>query len=117
AEPRLFPAKLLRLKLDAAEARPRFLPAMEAVEISVAMDARVVMVGHDLVAVPQLRGAILAQLEQQGAGFVTCGEKRRVAEDKRRGGVDRGVDAGPPRHLEMHLPRRRIEDHHAAASE
>src|SRR5262245_30752801 len=90
---------------------------MEAVEISVAVDASVVMVRHQRVVGPWFVRAIRPQLDQQSAGVVTGGEKRLVTDDERRGGVDRCIDAGPPLHIETQPSRRWIEEHHAAARE
>ena len=111
------PLNLAGFQLDAAEALAVFLPAVIAVQISVAIDAGGVVAGECIVGGPELFRSGSVDLQKRSAGAVARREKDQVARHYRRGGIHRCVAARAPRELETDLAGFRVDVHQTSASE
>src|SRR5438093_679680 len=88
----LRPANLTRGQLDAAQSRAFFLPAVAAIQKAVLIDARVVVIGHDL-ALPDFLDFMVVNAKENSSGSVARGNEHLILHHQGGSSGDRRPDA------------------------
>src|SRR5947209_3535491 len=90
---------------------------MEAVEKALVLDARIVMIGHHLIALPKFFDTMRADLKEDRSRAVTSRDEDQVACNKRSGRVHRGMIPRTPVFAVTDSAGTRVQQHDAFAGE